>query len=673
MKQVFQREWLLLAGILLFSFFFRVRQIDTVFFGPEQAWIAQASWRLANLQDFPTHMHVSSAGYSLLPLPIYLTFIPYLFSDSPYALLIHYTLLNLIPVGLCWWFTRRYGGLMVAALATVVYACMPWAIHFSLRVWINTLLPPFVMIWAIGCALAFAERRPRWTAFAWGMAWLALQLHISAVFLLLITFIMTWQHREARRWRYALLGSGLGLLPAVPWLYAQMVGTAQLGLDFGTATGQTAPGIHIQGLMDFLSARGLATSFIAAQADALADRLSYRGVAAALWLVLFGMVAAYGIGKVWRGWRQSNERARLHRFLALWCLLPLAYTLVSAERYTIVFFLPLLPAPCILLALAIQETTQQFRGSKAAMFTLVFVLSGLNLNTVRLLDRALEASVAQGNAMSHKLAADYFTYPPPLEWQLELVEHMQAVFAAGEATELILLAEAYPDEDSRRFAWTYSYHLGSPEVRVINLYAPHLVYPAQPAVILQDTFLNNEPPGFGRWWHERARLGPYRIYLLPGGAGPEPQIPLLERPAYDNGLTLLGYDELSCDGNWRLHWTPEPGGQDAERAPFSLFPLREERVHAHFFVHLLDAEGEGLAQRDLRVYDERDWRAGDHMVTRFDFGRELQDLPIETIRVGLYSYSEKTESFQEGIYALDEQGRPWEYAVDIPYEGSCSL
>ena len=406
MKQVIRREWLLLAGILLFSFFFRVRQIDTVFFGPEQAWIAQASWRLANLQEFPTHMHVSSAGYSLLPLPIYLTFIPYLFLDSPYALLIHYTLLNLIPIGLCWWLTRRYGGLMAAALATVVYASMPWAIHFSLRVWINTLLPPFVMIWAIGCALAFVERRPRWTSFAWCIAWLALQLHISAVFLLLITFIMTWQHREARRWWYTLLGSVLGLLPAVPWLYAQMVGTAQLGLDFGTATGQTAPGIHIEGLVGFLSAHGLATGFIAAHAEDLADQLSYKGVVAALWLVLFGMAASFCIWKVWRGRRQSNERAVLHRFLALWCLLPLAYTLVSGERYTIVFFLPLLPTPCILLALAIQESTQRFRVSKAAIVTVVFVLSGLNLNTVRLLDRDLEASVVQGNAMGHKLAAD---------------------------------------------------------------------------------------------------------------------------------------------------------------------------------------------------------------------------------------------------------------------------
>ena len=76
MKQIIRLEWLLLAGILLFSFFFRVIQIDTAFFGPEQAWIALDSWKLANLHEFPTHMFNTSAGFSQLPLPIYITFIP---------------------------------------------------------------------------------------------------------------------------------------------------------------------------------------------------------------------------------------------------------------------------------------------------------------------------------------------------------------------------------------------------------------------------------------------------------------------------------------------------------------------------------------------------------------------------------------------------------------------
>ena len=37
LRGLLMREWLLLLGILLFSFYIRVIQIDTAFFGPEQA------------------------------------------------------------------------------------------------------------------------------------------------------------------------------------------------------------------------------------------------------------------------------------------------------------------------------------------------------------------------------------------------------------------------------------------------------------------------------------------------------------------------------------------------------------------------------------------------------------------------------------------------------------
>ena len=182
--------------------------------------------------------------------------------------------------------------------------------------------------------------------------------------------------------------------------------------------------------------------------------------------------------------------------------------------------------------------------------------------------------------------------------------------------------------------------------------------------------------GYGEGLEFRGQIGPYVLYHLPGGAWPVPQYPLAERPEYANGLRLLGYDELGCDGSWQLHWTPPaiPGKEDE---------------HVHFFIHLLNATGERLTQRDLRAYDARawrpgdhtdtsadevwDWRAGDHVVTSIDFGQALNDLPIETIRIGLYYYSDDTESFQGDIYALDELGRPWEYAVDIPYEEKCSL
>ncbi len=655
LRGLLMREWLLLLGILLFSFYIRVIQIDTAFFGPEQAWIAHASWKLANLQEFPTHMFNASAGFSQLPLPIYITFIPYLFSDSVFALLIYYILLNTAAVGLCWLFTRRYWGWQAAAIATIVYSCMPWAIHFSFRIWINTLLPPFVMIWAVGCGLAFGERRPRWVMLAWGAAWLAVQLHISAIILLVIVFFLTWLARMARGWRYAFVGSALALLPALPWLYALVRGEAKLGLDFSTSAGREGLRFNIQRLIDFLSASNLAENFISASAAQLGPRLAYLRYFAAIWVLLYGVAALH---VCWRAGRERANRRLLYWLVALWCILPLVFTVVSYHSYTIVYYLPMLPAPCIALALALQAIPQRRPWLKAPLILGVLGLCALNLNTIRLLDDSLTTSVERGEATSHALATDFFAYPPPLEWQLELAEQIGALLASGDAAELILLAETHPDEDHLRFSWTFIYHLRSPDVRVINLSLQHTVYPVSVAAILHDTILQSQPMGYSSLWQEHARLGPYRLYLLPGNAGPTPQNLLPNQPTYGNGIKLIGYDELLCDGDWQLHWAPGPADEDSE-------PI-------HFFVHLLDAESEILAQWDLRAYDIGDWRAGDHIITTFDFGQELQSLLIKTIRVGLYSYSDEMKSFQEGIYALDEQGRPWEYAVDIPFAGECA-
>ena len=513
------------------------------------------------------------------------------------------------------------------------------------------------MCWVICCGLAFAEKRPRWLALAWSLALLAPQLHVSAIFMPIITIILTLWIRVARRWRYALLGSAPALLPALPWVYAQLSGVARLGLDFGTAAGRTAPTINLQGLTQILSARGLAANFIAASADGLAEKLSYMDIASILWLILYAGAAVYCAGKIWREREQRGKKAALFRCLALWCALPLAYTLVSGERYTIVFFLPMLPAPCILLALAMRALWRRWPGSKAVLALAVCGLSLLNLNTVRWLDRALGASLEQGNSESHALAMDYFTYPPPLVWQLELTEQIQALMQAGEVSELILLAKSYQDEDYQRFAWTYAYHLRSEAVRAVNLLSPHTVYPAGPAAILLDTHRQRPPRQLANHWQEVARLGPYRLYRMPGGVGPTPQYPLAQRPEYDNGLRLLGYDALRCDGRWQLHWAPGPAREDVDPT--------------HFFVHLLDEQGNILAQYDLRAYDQRDWRAGDHIVTQFAFQQGLDGLPIETIRVGLYRFSDESKTFQGGIYALDERGRPWQYAVDNPYGGEC--
>lgn len=662
---------MLLLGILLFSFAFRVIQIDTAFFGPEQAWIALDSWKLANLREFPTHMFNTSAGFSQLPLTIYITFIPYLFSDSVYALLIYYILLNVIAIGLCWWFTRRYWGWQAAAIATIVYASMPWAVIFSYFIWANTLLPAFVMIWVLGCSLAYAERRPRWAMLAWGLAWLAVQIHVSAFFLLAITLFLSWRTKVEGSWRYALVGSALALVPFLPWLYAQLTGTAQLGLDFRWSVGGGLR-FNFQRIVEFLTARDLATHFISGGQETLAARLSYMTYLAPIWMLLYGLSLLYLFYELWRG---DTKRRSLYLFIASWCVLPLGFSAAAHSTYTIVYLIPLLPIPCIALALLWKRVSERSSHLRLSLAVGILLLSALNLYAMWSVDQFIHNGIREKDPSSHAFIVGSWVYPLPLTWQLEIVEEMRTILEAGEVAGIIIMQYALPYESQYALRWPFPYHLRGYDVRTVNLNDQRLIYPEHDSLYLRNEREVSHNGAYSEDLEFLKQVGPYVLYLMPGGSGSAPQFPLTEQPGYANGLRLLGYDELMCDGNWRLHWAPPgaPGKQDE---------------HVHFFIHLLGASGEALAQQDQRAFNARpwipvdhrekdaddawDWRVNDHVITSFDFGPVMNDLSIETIRVGLYTFSDETLSPVEGIYALDEQGRPWEYAVDIPFEGACS-
>lgn len=647
------RDWLIPAGILLVAFFFRVIQLDTAFFGPEQAWIARASLQMAHLQHFPTHMYPSSANYSQLPLTIYLTFIPHLFLDSVFFLLNHYLLLNLLAVTLCWWFARRFWGLYVATVATFVYACMPWAIFLSLRVWPNTLLPPFVMLWAVGCGLAFAEKRPRWLMLAWAAAWLALQLHISGILLLAVLFIMTMVYRTPQSWRHALAGSLLALLPALPWIYAQITGTAEFGLNLSTSAGRSGFQISFDRVIQFLTARDLAANLLSGGQETLSSRLSYLQFVAPVWLLLYFASLMY---LPWRYWQASERQRPLYLLLVLWSVMSLGFTFFTRAHYTLAYYLPVLPAPCIALAVLLKHLARTVRRSGVALSFALLFLCILNLNAVWAIDQQFNEDIRREDPASHAFSTGDYT--PPLAWQLDMARQIRQMLDAGDASELILVFHVDKGESAEYLRWPFEHHLRGHDVRVLDSKQAHLLYPQGSPLFLWNERESDLQKDLKDDWQLLQKVGPFHLYRASGDSRPEPGTQFRERPAYENGLQLVGFDALTCEGNWTLHWAPGPADRDS--AP------------VHFYVHLLDDASEKLVQDDLRVYDPADWREGDRIVTSFDFGRELGSLPIETLRVGLYYFSDETNSFLRAINALDKQGRPWQYAIDIPFEAPCA-
>ena len=641
-------KWALPIGILLLGAWIRFMQLDVAHFQRDQAMLIQHAWNLARQGVFPSHFHALSAGYSNFPLALYLDALPLFFVDSVYAVLSFHIGLNLAAAALCWWFSERYWGPRVAALATLLFVCTPWAILYSRRIWTNSLMPPFVMLWVIATCLAIHERRWRWLVLSWAAAWWLLQLHAGGIIFLFIILLLSLGYRQWRTTLYAVLGSVLGVLPVMPWLYAHVFGPAVLYLERMPYAGGGGIRYHTGPLVEFLTASQLANFFRGANWESLKAQLAPLQAAGAFW------IQAYGGAALWILWQAMRRRDRIpERILALWLLMPLLFGLVSRRSYTNVYYLPLLPAPMLVLSIGIEQIRQRKRLLAHLITVTLCGLCALNLRSVLVSYQFVAAGLKEEDG---RIWAD--GGGTPLGAQLAIASESRERIANGQMADILILLRPVLLVEHEMIAFAMPFHLRDVPQRLLDISAAHRVYPAVPTGLLWDENQVELPASYAGRVEQIATRAPYQLHRLPAGSAPLPHTPFDEQPEYANGLRLLGFDELRCAGAWRLHWTPGPADEEGD-------PV-------HFFVHLLDADGGGLAQSDLRAYDARDWRPGDHIVTEFDLGLELADLPIATIRVGLYRFSEGTQSNVGGIYALDEQGRPWEYAVDIPHEGKCS-
>ena len=108
--------------------------------------------------------------------------------------------------------------------ATALLAISPLAVLFSRKIWIQSVLPPFVM----AALLGWWYRRRAWGAFLWGLTgcWLG-QIHMSGFFF--AGGLAAWTALRARqgvRWLWWAAGSALGAVTMLPWLDYLLSGDA---------------------------------------------------------------------------------------------------------------------------------------------------------------------------------------------------------------------------------------------------------------------------------------------------------------------------------------------------------------------------------------------------------------------------------------------------------------
>jgi len=178
------------------------------------------------------------------------------------------------------------------------------------------------------------------------------------------------------------------------------------------------------------------------------------------------------------------------------------------------------------------------------------------------------------------------------------------------------------------------------------------VFPAQPAAVI---LWPGEYPGAELYQRWGGAQPPIRLSLRAGEGeaivlvGPG-RLPVVPRPREASALLSNGAELLGSGGDarrWQLWWLA-PG------------PLAGEGERYHVFAHLLDANGERVAQADRPTYATQDWRAGDLVVDYF-----VLDGTGEAVRAGMYAYPSRTPAA-----VMDANGNPAGEWIVFPFRNT---
>lgn len=641
-----RRDWLTLLLILLVAALLRFSDPHIVDYFHDDAMVTTMAQEMADGERLHLTGINASVGIPNPPQSIYALLPAFWLSPDP--LLALYTImgLNVVGVGLLWLLARRYLGRIVALIAGLTYAVMPWAVFYSRKIWAQDYHTPFVLLALLLALYGFWEQRPQsWRS---GRFWaqvtclplllFALQIHFAAWALLPLYGIVLILGRRQIAWRALALSAvlaGLVLLPYAIGL-AQTLQADPQRVDSALAYSDTRSAATLAGdaltySVYMLTGFGLETWIAPAQQAELLEAVPPT----AIWVLLLPLAV---IGAV-IGLR--NHQALTLLVLA-WALLP---ALVFLPGWTPVYphyFVASIPAWALLAALGVAWAARiaQFDPLGRVGHTLL-----LGAFAVLLLTQAI-----WWRGLLRYLDATHIDYPgftTPLTHLLPIRE------ALARYDDVVVLSYGMAwNLHHESVVWPTLLHGRVPCVRTL-VGAGYAVLPDGPFAVLQapdapanspilDIYATDDPQVFP----VRPGGGDYRLYHW--DSAPEwarAEISPIEPLTFDNGAQLVGY-ALSDDDvmlAWRL--SDSQRGQDYQ-----------------YTVQFEDASGQRVGQADRVFWHGRHWCAGDRLITWTSV--PLSGAP-RTLHVGLYQLGTADAPYISAN-VLDAAGNPTGQLASIP-------
>jgi hypothetical protein len=633
--------WLGMAGVMLLAALTRFASPGVVEFRHDEATLSLLAQAMADGDGLALTGMPSSVGVPNPPVSVWVMALPYLISDDPLMATLYVAALNVAGVGLLYALVYRTLGRNPALVAGIAYAVNPWAIFYSRKIWAQDFGTPFLLLALLVGVIGFYEGR-RWAKVAClPLLLFALQIHFAAWALLPVYVYLVLTQRphplaaahlhsvkrginttlevpSATQWRgdlgvrmpftargflTALISIGLAILVMLPfWL-----GLSRTLQDdpnrLANAVDSDAP-LRIDGRAVAYTLEMASTSGLDRQlSNALPYALDRTGLLPLL--DLLAGAAFIGMSIVGAGLLWARDR-RLAGLVLLWALLPaLAFTLSWTPVYPH-YFITVLPAWALLVGAGTLAARRGIVRSAAYGLLWAFALA------------AAFQFVHWRRLMAYVDTHATERFATPLHYITPIRDALRAY------DDVIVLTDgmeiAYDQEPAM---WTAMLHDSARCVRALTgdgrAVAPGgrfavLVAPNAPDNPVGNLYANDS----ARTFPLRPGEGAYTLYEWNGD--PPLNLPWTAATGvFSSGAHLEGYhrDDTRLTLLWRL-WNPPAGGEPQDY---------------QYFVHVLDAAGEKIDQRDERFWPGRYWCDGELFVTWTALS--VPDTAA-TLRVGMY-------------------------------------
>lgn len=644
------RETFLLVFVLGLAGLLRMGWPGLTEFKQDEAHLYSLALSLAEFRAFPLHGISFSVGLPNSPLSVYLYALPLFVWKSPIAATLFLGLLNTAAVGLAYLLVRRYWGARAALISALLYATAPWAVLYSRKIWSNNLLPLFIVGAIFSGLLAWVEGRRKWLSVHLVLLLIAILIHIYAVALVPLTAVLLLLFRQRIDWRvvaYAvggviavILTAGVYILSRPDWiLYLKPVLSqpVQITTDALWMSAMIVQGTQMHSLAGPEAFRAFEATIPNFNPILwLGGAMVLAGIVYVVWGWIGGRrestdgTDAADVRRTFKVRRTSAAEAGL--VIALWLLIPILFftphlTPVFPHYLAIIF-----PAPYLLSGIFLDGMLArlQLRWQRIGIWLLPLLIAG---SQVWLWLALLRFVSTQATPQA---------FGTPLKKLLEVAETAKRI---GTEDILVISQGSYPSIDFVPAVFEVLLH--DVPHRFIDGRTTAVFPPGESTVILWPGA--DAGADLYQWWGGGQWSGTVALRAGEGdvhfarGTGIVLVVP---HPRAASALLSNGAELLGSGGDaahWELWWRA-PGAGEGESY--------------HVFAHVLDANGERLAQVDAPTYALRDWRENDLVVNYFEFKAEGA-----AVRAGMYAYPSLTP-----VEVLDAEGNPAGGWIEFPLD-----